>query len=94
MNTLHSLLAAVETGTFLWVICLAVIIAPWVVRARNRLRRFMRGFSLITVGFVLGIFAAGLPPSETTPKTKYMQVHKIYSHDQGPARTPAYKAQG
>jgi len=63
MIDLWEVVAGLEPGTLLWILAVAVIISPWVVRARNRARRLLRSLSLIALGSALTLLLQALPPS-------------------------------
>lgn len=55
MVELVSLLDGLPREHWITVILVAIVIAPWIVRWRQRLRLWLRRLSLIAVGIVIGI---------------------------------------
>jgi hypothetical protein len=56
-TTLIAYLHSIPASSIWAVIILAILIAPWVTRARNKVVRASRALSWIVLGFVMGLWA-------------------------------------
>ena len=60
-TTLIAYLNTLPAGSIWAGVILALVLAPWITRARSRVQRIARVFSWIGLGFVMGVMAVNFP---------------------------------